>query len=49
MFEFSYVLVYVSKLVLMLFKDYIMVVNLFGCGDKDIFVVVKYLGFEMKV
>ena len=30
-------------------KDQIIVMNMCGRGDKDIFTVAKHLGFEMKV
>ena len=45
----SHALAHVSKLAPTLPKDHIMVVNLSGRGDKDIFAVAKHLGFEMKV
>ncbi|MTH63843.1 tryptophan synthase subunit beta [Paracoccus shanxieyensis] len=47
--EPSHALAHVSKLAPTLPKDHIMVVNLSGRGDKDIFAVAKHLGFEMKV
>lgn len=45
--ELFYVLVYVMKIVLILFKDYIFVMNMCGCGDKDIFIVVCYFGVDI--
>lgn len=41
--ESFYVLVEVFKCVFSLFKEYIMVVNLFGCGDKDMQIVMYYM------
>lgn len=40
-FELSYVIVYGVKFVLMLLKDKILFVNLLGCGDKDMYMVVE--------
>lgn len=47
--EPSHALAHVIKLAPTLPKDHIMVVNLSGRGDKDIFTVAKHLGFDMKV
>lgn len=47
--EPSHALAHVIKLAPTLPRDHIMVVNLSGRGDKDIFTVAKYLGFDMKV
>jgi tryptophan synthase beta chain len=47
--EPSHALAHVTKLAPTLPKDHIMVVNLSGRGDKDIFTVAKHLGFDMKV
>ena len=47
--ESSHALAHVRKIAPTLPKDHIIVVNLSGRGDKDIFTVAKHLGFEMKV
>ena len=47
--EPSHALAHVVKLAPTLPRDHIMVVNLSGRGDKDIFTVAKHLGFDMKV
>ncbi len=47
--ESSHALAHVMKIAGGLPKDHIIVVNLSGRGDKDIFTVAKHLGFEMKV
>jgi tryptophan synthase beta chain len=47
--EPSHALAHVIKLAPTLPRDHIMVVNLSGRGDKDIFTVAKHLGFDMKV
>ncbi|RWR10178.1 tryptophan synthase subunit beta [Paenirhodobacter populi] len=47
--EPSHALAYVTKLAPTLPKDHIIVVNLSGRGDKDIFTVAKHLGVEMAV
>ncbi|MGO1119899.1 tryptophan synthase subunit beta [Rhodovibrionaceae bacterium A322] len=45
--EPSHALAYVSKLAPTLPKDHLIVMNLCGRGDKDIFSVAKYLGVEI--
>ncbi|SMO56299.1 tryptophan synthase subunit beta [Paracoccus laeviglucosivorans] len=47
--EPSHALAHVIKLAPTLPRDHIMVMNLSGRGDKDIFAVAKHLGVEMKV
>ncbi len=47
--ESSHALAQVAKLAPTLPKDQIIVINLSGRGDKDIFTVAKHLGFDMKV
>ena len=47
--EPSHALAHVIKLAPTLPRDHIMVVNLSGRGDKDIFTVAKHLGFDMKI
>ncbi|WP_323715563.1 tryptophan synthase subunit beta [Paracoccus aminovorans] len=47
--EPCHALAHVIKLAPTLPRDHIMVVNLSGRGDKDIFTVAKHLGFDMKV
>ncbi|MEI4471005.1 tryptophan synthase subunit beta [Frigidibacter sp. MR17.24] len=47
--ESSHAIAHVMKIAGDLPKDHIIVVNLSGRGDKDIFTVAKHLGFEMKV
>ncbi|MBZ4021899.1 tryptophan synthase subunit beta [Rhodobacter sp. TJ_12] len=47
--ESSHALAHVMKLAPTLPKDHIIVINLSGRGDKDIFTVAKHLGEEMKV
>lgn len=43
MIESLYVIVEVVKRVLKLSKDDIIIINVFGCGDKDVAVIVDYL------
>ncbi|WP_017998012.1 tryptophan synthase subunit beta [Paracoccus sp. N5] len=47
--EPCHALAHVIKLAPTLPRDHIMVVNLSGRGDKDIFTVAKHLGFDMKI
>ncbi|UXU76406.1 MULTISPECIES: tryptophan synthase subunit beta [unclassified Paracoccus (in: a-proteobacteria)] len=47
--ECSHALAHVAKIAPELPRDHIIVVNLSGRGDKDIFTVARHLGFEMKV
>lgn len=47
--EPSHALAHVMKIAPDLPKEHIMVVNLSGRGDKDIFTVAKHLGFDMKI
>ena len=47
--ESSHALAHVMKIAPGLPKDHIIVVNLSGRGDKDIFTVAKHLGVQMKV
>ncbi|MCW1934025.1 tryptophan synthase subunit beta [Pararhodobacter zhoushanensis] len=47
--ESAHAMAHVAKIAPGLPKDHIIVVNLSGRGDKDIFTVAKHLGFEMKV
>ncbi|RRH76896.1 tryptophan synthase subunit beta [Falsigemmobacter faecalis] len=47
--ESSHAIAHVMKLAPTLPKDQIVVVNLSGRGDKDIFTVAKHLGFDMKI
>jgi tryptophan synthase beta chain len=47
--ESSHAVAHVMKLAPTLPKDHIIVVNLSGRGDKDIFTVAKHLGFDMTV
>ncbi|PTV97723.1 tryptophan synthase beta chain [Rhodobacter aestuarii] len=47
--ESSHAVAHVMKLAPTLPKDHIIVINLSGRGDKDIFTVAKHLGEEMKV
>ena len=47
--EPSHALAHVIKIAPTLPSDHIIVVNLSGRGDKDIFTVAKHLGFDMKV
>ena len=47
--ESSHAIAHVMKLAPTLPKDQIIVVNLSGRGDKDIFTVAKHLGFDMKI
>ncbi len=47
--EPSHALAHVIKIAPDLPKDHIMVLNLSGRGDKDIFTVAKHLGFDMKI
>ncbi|MCT8328453.1 tryptophan synthase subunit beta [Albidovulum sediminis] len=46
--EPSHALAHVMKIALDLPKDHIIVMNMCGRGDKDIFAVAKHLGFEIK-
>ena len=45
--EPSHALAYVKKIAPKLPKDHIMIMNMCGRGDKDIFTVAEYLGFEL--
>lgn len=45
--EFSYVLVQVIKLVCECLCDQIVLCNLFGCGDKDVYIIVVCEGFVL--
>ncbi|MBL4927654.1 tryptophan synthase subunit beta [Fuscibacter oryzae] len=47
--EPSHALAHVAKIAPTLPKDHIIVMNICGRGDKDIFTVAKHLGVEMKV
>ncbi len=47
--EPSHALAHVMKIAPTLPRDHIIVMNMCGRGDKDIFTVAKHLGFEMKV
>ncbi len=47
--EPSHALAHVAKIAPTLPKDHIIVMNMCGRGDKDIFTVAKHLGVEMKV
>mgnify|MGYP002146557968 CR=1 FL=1 len=47
--EPSHALAHVMKIAPTLPKDHIIVMNMCGRGDKDIFTVAKHLGFDMKV
>ncbi|MBN8194726.1 tryptophan synthase subunit beta, partial [Bacillus sp. NTK074B] len=47
--ESSHALAHVMKIAPDLPKDHIIVINLSGRGDKDIFTVAKHLDVEMKV
>jgi tryptophan synthase beta chain len=47
--EPSHALGHVIKLAPTLPKDHILVMNMCGRGDKDIFTVAKHLGFDMKI
>ena len=46
--EPSHALAYVKKIAPKLPKDHIMIMNMCGRGDKDIFTVAEYLGFALK-
>ena len=46
--EPSHALAHVMKLAPTLPKDHIIVMNMCGRGDKDIFTVARHLGFDMK-
>ena len=46
--EPSHALAYVKKVAPKLPKDHIMIMNMCGRGDKDIFTVAEYLGFDLK-
>ena len=45
--EPSHALAYVKKIAPKLPKDHIMIMNMCGRGDKDIFTVAEYLGFDL--
>ncbi len=45
----SHALAHVMKIAPSLPRDHIIVMNMCGRGDKDIFTVAKHLGFDMKV
>ncbi|MGB0745385.1 MAG: tryptophan synthase subunit beta, partial [Alphaproteobacteria bacterium] len=45
--EPSHALAHVAKIAPDLPKDHIMIMNMCGRGDKDIFTVAKHLGFDM--
>jgi tryptophan synthase beta chain len=47
--EPSHALAHVMKIAPTLSRDHIIVMNMCGRGDKDIFTVAKHLGFDMKV
>ena len=47
--EPSHALAHVMKIAPRLAKDHIIVMNMCGRGDKDIFAVAKHLGFDMKL
>jgi tryptophan synthase beta chain len=47
--EPSHALAHVMKIAPTLPKDHIIVMNMCGRGDKDIFTVAKHLGFDMKI
>ena len=47
--EPSHALAHVMKIAPRLAKDHIVVMNMCGRGDKDIFAVAKHLGFDMKL
>ncbi|MGQ0563459.1 MAG: tryptophan synthase subunit beta [Gemmobacter sp.] len=47
--EPSHALAHVTKIAPDLPRDHIMVMNMCGRGDKDIFTVARHLGFDMKV
>ena len=46
--ETSHALAYVKKIAPKLPKNHIMIMNMCGRGDKDIFTVAEYLGFDLK-
>ena len=46
--EPSHALAYVKKIAPKLPKDHIMIMNMCGRGDKDVFTVAEYLGFDLK-
>ena len=46
--EPSHALAYVKKIAPKLPKDHILIMNMCGRGDKDIFTVAEYLGFDLK-
>ena len=46
--EPSHALAYVKKIAPKLPNDHIMIMNMCGRGDKDIFTVAEYLGFDLK-
>ena len=45
--EMPHALAHVTKIAPDLPKDHIMIMNMCGRGDKDIFTVAKHLGFDM--
>jgi len=47
--EPSHALAHVMKIAPKLSADHIIVMNMCGRGDKDIFTVAKHLGFDMKI
>jgi tryptophan synthase beta chain len=47
--EPSHALAHVMKIAPTLARDHIIVMNMCGRGDKDIFTVAKHLGFDMKI
>jgi len=47
--ESAHAVAHVMKIAPELPADHIIVINLSGRGDKDIFTVAKHLGFQMKV
>ena len=46
--EPSHALAYVTKIAPKLPQNHIMIMNMCGRGDKDIFTVAEYLGFDLK-
>jgi tryptophan synthase beta chain len=47
--EPSHALAHVMKIAPGLPKDHLIIMNMCGRGDKDIFTVAKHLGFDMKI
>jgi tryptophan synthase beta chain len=47
--EPAHALAHVMKIAPALPKDHLIVMNMCGRGDKDIFTVARHLGFDMKV